>query len=319
MNHGYQRWSLAYDAKDGVHGKHDAATRLATGDMLELSIEPRFRLAPETRYYCIGSCFARHVERALIRAGSEVLSGALRLPDSIDAKSLTPRDPSTKFNTFSMNRMIDLARPGSEDETDFLVELRPGEFWNPQLHSQQTFGLEQARALHASFCENVRRIAEADCIIITLGLTEYWFDQETGMPLNNSPLDWRHARRTGRFVFRNSGFAENMAQLREMIGKIRAIGKPGVRVVVTVSPVPLQFTFENRDILVVNTWSKSVLRAVCGELVAEDPDIDYFPSYELVLLSPADQVWHHDRRHVNEPFVRRVMEVFKSSYMTAGA
>lgn len=311
----YQKWSAGFTAKDKLHGETDAVTRLTSGDMLDLCIEPKFRLPQDAKYYCIGSCFARHVEDALMAAGKQVLSAQLTLPDFIDRTTVYPPSVLTKFNTFSMGQMVDLAAPGSEENTDFLVSLKPGEFWNPHLHNLGSYSLDRAKAIHAKVCENVRMIVQADCVILTLGLTEYWLDQETGTPLNTTPIDWKHARKTGRFVFRNSGFSANMDQVRRLIAQIRARSKPDCRIILTVSPVPLQRTFEQRDIIVANSWSKSVLRAVCGELVAEDPGVDYFPSYEIVTNSPPQIVWHHDRRHVQEDFVARVMATFLKAYL----
>lgn len=315
MYQDYQRWSAGFEAKDHLHGEKDAVTRLNTGDMPEIFIEPKFRLAPDTKYYCIGSCFARHVEDALMAAGKTVLSAQLTLPDFIDRQSVYPPSVLTKYNAFSMNRMIDWAGQGIEDDAGFLVELKPGAFWNPHLINLTTYPLDQARAIHAAVCANVRRIAEADCVILTLGLTEYWLDTETDTPLNATPIDWRHQQRTNRFAFRNSGFVQNMDQMRSVIAKIRTIARPDCRIILTVSPVPLQRTFERRDVIMANTWSKSVLRAVAGELVAEDGGIDYFPSFEIVMNAPTAMAWHHDRRHVQEAFVARVMGVFLKSYI----
>lgn len=319
MNKEFQRWSAGYDAKGGIHAPHDAATRLSSGDMVEVDINPKFTLPEGAKYYCIGSCFARHVEDALMKAGQEVLSTQLTLPDFIDSNAIYPPSLLTKFNAFSMNRMLDLAHPESREDIDFLVELSPGQFWNPHLHNLQTYSQDEARAVHERVCDNVSLIKQADCVILTLGLTEYWFDKETGTPLNTTPIDWRHARKTGRFAFRNASFDESLAEMRALIDKIYSLGSADCRVLVTVSPVPLQRTFENRDILISNTYSKAVLRAVCDELNRQDPNVDYFPSFEIVTNSPTELAWHHDRRHVREDFVERVMGVFLSNYVETAA
>lgn len=319
MYQNYQRWSAGFDAKEYEHGEKDAVTRLSAGDMPEIWLEPRFRLPQDAKYYCIGSCFARHVEKALMNAGKTVISAKLTLPDFI-GRNIYPPSVLTKFNAFSMSRMIDWASPDSTDagiDSAGLVELKPGEFWNPHLHNLGTYQIEQARAIHAAICANVRSIAEADCVILTLGLTEYWIDTETGTPLNTTPIDWRHQARTKRFAFRNAGFVETLEQMRGLIAKIRAVARSDCRIVVTVSPVPLQRTFEPRDIILSNTWSKSVLRAVCGELLMEDAGVDYFPSFELVINSPRAIAWHHDGRHVREELVGRVMEKFLAAYIAS--
>ena len=54
----------------------------------------------------------------------------------------------------------------------------------------------------------------------------------------------------------------------------------------TVSPVPMTATANDEHVLVASTHTKSVLRAVAGELAREEPAIDYFPSYEIITAPP---------------------------------
>ena len=58
-------------------------------------------------------------------------------------------------------------------------------------------------------------------------------------------------------------------------------GRP-FNILLTVSPVPLTATASGSHVLVSSTYSKSVLRAVAGDLCSECKHIDYFPSYEII-------------------------------------
>jgi hypothetical protein len=49
-----------------------------------------------------------------------------------------------------------------------------------------------------------------------------------------------------------------------------------------VSPVPLAATATDAHVLPATIYSKSVLRAVAGELANEFRNVDYFPSYEII-------------------------------------
>jgi len=74
---------------------------------------------------------------------------------------------------------------------------------------------------------------------------------------------------------------------------------------VTVSPVPLLSTFRDVDVLVANTYSKSVQRAAIDEFIADADGVDYFPSYEFVMLSNPTIAWSRgDYRHVNADLVK---------------
>jgi hypothetical protein len=84
-----------------------------------------------------------------------------------------------------------------------------------------------------------------------------------------------------------------------------------LRIVVTVSPVPLTATFTGRDVVVANTYSKSVLRACAERWVRNHPqEITYFPSFEMATLSHPDAVWMGDRVHVRPDFVRHITTHF---------
>ena len=52
--------------------------------------------------------------------------------------------------------------------------------------------------------------------------------------------------------------------------------------ILTVSPIPLTATASEQHVLKASTASKSILRAVAWELEKNDPNIDYFPSYEIL-------------------------------------
>ena len=89
-----------------------------------------------------------------------------------------------------------------------------------------------------------------------------------------------------RFRFVDYGYDATLADMEEMLGLIREHCHPEMRFVVTVSPVPFGATFKDADVIVANSASKSVLRAVAEELFRRHDFVDYFPSYEIVLNSP---------------------------------
>ena len=79
----------------------------------------------------------------------------------------------------------------------------------------------------------------------------------------------------------------------------------------TVSPVPLTATAENRHVLVSTIHSKSILRAVAGELASRFDFIDYFPSYEIVISPPfRGMFFQNNMRSVHEQGVDFVMSHF---------
>jgi hypothetical protein len=69
--------------------------------------------------------------------------------------------------------------------------------------------------------------------------------------------------------------------------------------------------------VVANSYGKSVLREVAQLIRDEFDQVDYFPSYEMVVLSKEAATWEHDLMHVTDPFVRRIVDTFVRNYIEA--
>jgi hypothetical protein len=90
-----------------------------------------------------------------------------------------------------------------------------------------------------------------------------------------------------------------------------------VRVLLTVSPVPLIATYEERHVLTATTYSKSVLRVAAETIVRETDWVDYFPSFEIITGSfNAGMYYQPDAREVTEAGVAHVMRCFSQHYLT---
>ena len=86
---------------------------------------------------------------------------------------------------------------------------------------------------------------------------------------------------------------------------------PNLRFILTVSPVPLTATKSGGHVMVATMESKSVLRAVAGQLSRQRPDVDYFPSYEIVNSPVTKAVFFEpNQRDVNPSGVDFVMDNF---------
>jgi hypothetical protein len=123
----------------------------------------------------------------------------------------------------------------------------------------------------------------------------------------------------GRHGLKNLRVAEISRDMREAFDFIRA-RNASVRFIVTVSPVPLVATAENRSVLTSTTYSKSALRVVCEELAAEHADVAYFPAYEVITGNYArGRYFANDLRSVTEEGVGHVMRLFMKHYTSAAA
>lgn len=81
----------------------------------------------------------------------------------------------------------------------------------------------------------------------------------------------------------------------------------------TVSPVPLTATATDNHILPAAIYSKSVLRAVAGDMAEDNDDVFYFPSYEIISSHPSGGMFFNpDQRTVNLFGVNYVISHFFS-------
>jgi len=159
-----------------------------------------------------------------------------------------------------------------------------------------------------------RAIVEADVFIFTLGMTESWI---------HTPGDWVYPACPGTIGgsfdpamhrFRNLSFSQVEQTLVETLERLW-LARPELRVLLTVSPVPLTATASGQHVLAANSHSKGVLRAVAGEVADRLPQVDYFPSYEIVTQPGlADRMYEANRRSVSAYGVARVMDVFFSAH-----
>lgn len=317
----YQRWSqgLFRDGQPASHRKTDAANRLMAEGAIEIFHKPKFELGRSPKFFCIGSCFAREIESALVLNNLSVLSTQIEperwglLPEDFPNHNYPPVGILTKFNTFSM--LDDLQRVlknAYRDMSDF-VEL-DGAFWDASLHNMPPSSLDKALAVRAMVDAVNDGARSSEVFIITLGLTEMWWDMQRNRALNDAPRDPRLMGEMRRFKFVNAGFDEvkrNIQQIVDLLFKI----SPTCKIILSVSPVPLHRTFSDKDIIVANCYSKSTLRAAAQEISDSNDNIDYFPSYEIVMSSPRDVAWENDQRHVRRGLVRKITDSFIAGYV----
>jgi hypothetical protein len=91
-----------------------------------------------------------------------------------------------------------------------------------------------------------------------------------------------------------------------------------VKIILTVSPVALIATFEDRHVLVSNTLSKAALRVVADEVSRACENVVYFPSYEMITGPHVRSAYlDDDLREVRPEGVASVMSVFTRHYLNA--
>jgi hypothetical protein len=292
-------------------------------------VDPKFKLRRYDKFYAIGSCFARGLENSLKEHKIAVESAAAEFAKLQPAKKqVSALGFTNKYNTYSiLNELRWALDPDAEFPRESIVRLTKTTWYDPHTNPTLNFtDLEETLERRALIKAVTKRIRDCRAVIVTLGLAEVWRDVQEDVFVNCTPLDVAYTLKPdaappvskpqpNRYEFHLTSFAENWANLEAIHGLLSQYGHPDVRIVVTVSPVPLMNTFSSMDIVVANTWAKSLLRAVAQEWAAAHGNIDYFPSYEIVQNSDRAASWENDLRHVRSAGAHHIMALFLRNYL----
>lgn len=283
---------------------------------------PKFELKPGMKIATAGSCFAQNIGRYL-RASD------LQLIDTEPAPTMMPEQTATRFgyglfsarygNIYTARQLLQLLRDAQ------LQTLHRSAMWQtdgrwfdglrPNVEPEGLDTLEAVQSLRKAHLGQVSEIFQtADIFIFTLGLTEAWHDIETGVVFPTAPGTIAGQYKPDRHAFMNFSFADCLEDLAAAIAEMRKM-RPGLKVILTVSPVPLTATASGEHVLQATTYSKAVLRAVAGEMAESDPSIDYFPSYEIITGTPFGNAFYQPNlRNVSPTGVDLVMSTFFSAH-----
>lgn len=311
------------------HGKaNSGGYRRQQSGLCFVNHVPKFTLSRKSQIYTVGSCFAREVESALNKLGVSLTSDGMGIPARFlnpnhvelakDVKkhgeSFTTRTPINRYSTHSITYDFERVFESQNLFEQSIYKIGDSdEFWDPQIKNIKRGNLDQTREVRTLLDKIISSAKLADAIIVTLGMTETWFDSETGaiLPIPPQPLIVKN--NPHRFRFFNTTYQEVVENLEKFLSLVSThIGKE-TKIIITTSPIPLGTTFTDKDVIVANSRSKSVLCAAAQAFAAKHELVDYFPSYEMVVNSPIE-IWVDDGVHVKVEYVEQIMERFVGLY-----
>lgn len=279
----------------------------------------KWTLPANAAFATYGSCFAQHISRALQANGNPWVN-AEPAPASA-SPALAARFGYGVYSARTANiytgkmlaLWVALARDPSlcdtielwESDGRFRDSLRPG--LEPDGFASRAECLEMLAVTARAFARSVR---EAQVFVFTMGLTEGFESAQTGQPYALCPGTLAGTYDAKQHSFVTYRYPAILTSMKSAIRGLRALN-PKIKVLLTVSPVPLTATATAAHVLLATQYSKSVLRAVAGDLSDMAGDIDYFPSYELIAAPPTRaQFFAPNMRSVAPEGVALVMEHF---------
>lgn len=284
-----------------------------------------FTIASTDKVASAGSCFAQRISEALKEAGYGYLvtEPAPAFMTDEQARDCSYGVYSARYgNIYSSLQLLQLIQRAFDgfEPSEPLWRGKGGSYIDPFRPSVQPGGyFSEAECLwdRSTHLAAVRQMfQDLDIFIFTLGLTETWLCTADGAALPICPGAGVGGEfDPARYQFHNFGVTEVVQHMSQFLERLHAINSHA-KVILTVSPVPLIATFENRHVLQATVYSKSVLRVACEELRRCFSNVEYFASYEIVTASgDSKPYFEEDRRGVTKAAVEHVIGCFKSQYM----
>ncbi len=245
----------------------------------------------DTRVLAVGSCFVRNFTLWLAEHGFN-----RAFPDS-------PYNALLRFNA-------DFASPA--------VIAQQFRWAFDELNPESLLWIDKNRHLIAATDEGKKAVRstleQTDVLILTLGLSEIWYDKASGEPLWRALTEKTYDPE--RHVFRVESTAATIEWL-ECIERIRQRHLPKMKIVYMLSPSPLKTTFRPVSAITANSVSKAILRAALDEFLRNheailNKQLFYFPSYEIVTSFFIDP-FREDNRHL-APIVPGSIIAFFAKY-----
>lgn len=251
--------------------------------------QPKFKIEGNEPIVTAGSCFAQHIGKALAGRGYSWM-------DCEPAPPYMDKEKARDFGygVFSF-RTGNIYTPGMLMQwlrMAFGGNVKTAEVWNtddrwfdplrPAIEPNGFASRAELFEAREATCHAIRKaVNEATIFVFTLGLTECWINKETGLEYAMCPGTAAGTFDPAKHQFVNRTVEETSMRLARVI-RILQRRNPKLRVLLTVSPVPLTATASGQHVLTATSYSKSVLRAAAGQAADKHAHVDYFPSYEII-------------------------------------
>lgn len=270
----------------------------------------------------IGSCFAQHLSRRIKQSGLNYFIAE-------DSADLSPEDYIKKNygvfsarygNVYTIRQALQLFDRAFGNLNPINNVWEKGNLFVDRFRPQiEPNGFETVEQLNTSMDVHlscVKRVfIESDWLIFTMGLTEAWRCKQDGSIYPTAPEVAGGKYDPLLYEFVNFTVKEMKQDFVEFMEKIKSVN-PKLKIILTVSPVPMIATYENRHVLVSNSYSKSALRVVADEMEKEYDNIIYFPSFDIATSSATEGRYYHDNlREITPLGLNHVMRLFAKYFI----
>jgi hypothetical protein len=263
--------------KESLLELDDVFTNFIGSDILK-----EIKIDHDTNLTTFGSCFAAHISEWFSR----------KYPKKTETETYVIRFNEGFVNTFSVLQQFEWALDNKIPKSGLWFDDK-GEV----LEYDEKIRLKTKEVF-----------TKTDLFVITLGLSEVWYDDET------QEVFWRAVPRkhfdSNKHKFRLSKVDENFENLKKICDTI-GNSNPNAKIIFTLSPVPLIASFRDSPIIQSNCISKSILRVSIDRLISEykNNKVYYWPSFEIINTLFKDPNLN-DCRHIKKEILDFNMALF---------
>ena len=286
------------------HGEGAAAARIARG-MVVPEGAAGFTLTPEARVFLVGGRFARALAAGLaergvrVRGTERVAAGAGPAPAARDNPPLIRQELEwAAGQPFAEEALLPLADAWVDP---FLPQPVPG------------VGLAEIRGRRAALARHFAGAFRSDLAVLAPSTAEVWFERPSKLALAGPPHRRIFEADRDRFGVKRLGFDE-VAQALKVACLLLRRRAPALKVVLAVSPLPMERTFTGEDVIVANMASKSTLHAAAVALAERNDWIGYFPAWEAAMTSHPGEAWAADRTGLSPALIDSLADAFVRQY-----
>jgi GSCFA family len=259
----------------------------------------------------LGSCFATEIRSMLIREGFNYVT--------TEPNEFTSAAWGALYNVPSMRQLVEKAFGLTETPRLVAVKQHMKSEYTAGFNIVDPFRQNVEFASLEEYEENYQRHLEAareallksQVFILTLGMNELWYLKSDRSILTRLVWDLSPALLDRRVLT----VQENVDELNRVL-EVWRHHNPAIKIIVTVSPVPLHATFQgdHTHVIAATCHAKSTLRVAAEEFVKHNKDVFYFPAYETVMYC-TEKPFIDDNRHVTPEAVEKVAKLFKLMFV----
>lgn len=279
-----------------------------------------FKIAVTDKVATGGSCFAQEIAQRLKASGFHYYL-AERPPEDMSAAEAERRNYSmyscrygNLYTTTALLQLFDRAYGALEPQLEHWIRQEDGRIVDPFRPSIEPDGyasVDDMLAERERHFAAVRKMFETlDVFVFTFGHTESWRCKSDGAVLQQAPGVAGGVWDPSLYAFHNMTVADVVRDFLASVDRIRSVNA-NARIILTVSPVGIIATYENRHVIEANSAIKAILRAAADEVVRARPNIAYFPSYDLATVAPnASRFYRDDVRRISHFGISQTMRLF---------